>query len=1169
MSLQPQRNAIRHALMLNEPDALKRFESWTPSDTTRQSISNSATQLIEQVRASRQNNLMESMLAEYGLSTEEGVALMCLAEAMLRVPDSETMDALIEDKVADANWASHRGQSPSSFINASTWGLMLTGKLLSDQDSSGVMKHVRSLIKRMSEPVIRTVVGEMLKRLGSQFVLGQTIDEAMKIAAKQEAKGYTYSYDMLGEGAKTFADAERYERSYRDTILAITPFCTHAKVADNPGISVKLSALYPRYEFAQHDEVMRVMVPKVIELARLAAQANMGFNIDAEEVDRLDLSLDIIQAILADESLENWQGLGVVVQAYGKRAPEVLDWLYALATQLDRHIMVRLVKGAYWDAEIKRVQVQGLSAFPVYTQKVHTDIAYLSCAQKLLTMTDRIYPQFATHNAHSISAILKFVSDQSSPVDYEFQRLHGMGEALHDVVLQQYKTHCRIYAPVGPHQNLLAYLVRRLLENGANGSFVHQLADERIPAHTVATDPWDRLSQTQSLANAHIRSAEHLFEPQRANSHGIDITDPLALVQLANQRDPVKAQLFGQVGVGQAIINPSDLSDTVGWVLQADTETIQSAIARAHAAQPAWARTPVSERATCINRFADLMEAHAPQLYGILAREAGKTLADAVAEVREAVDFCRYYAAQSHHYAQASPRGVISCISPWNFPLAIFSGQIVAALVTGNAVLAKPAEQTPIIAQYAVDLMHQAGVPQDVVQLLCGDGSTVGAALTADSRIAGVCFTGSGVTAKRIQTSMVAHLAADAMLIAETGGLNAMMVDSSALPEQVVRDVIASAFQSAGQRCSALRVLYVQEDVAEGVVEMIQGAMDTLHIGNPWDLSTDVGPVIDAQAQAELMGYLDECERQGRLMKRLPVPNSGHFVTPAMVHVSGIEDMGKEMFGPILHVATFKANEWAQVVERINTKGYGLTLGVHSRIDGRVDTVCQDAHVGNIYVNRNQIGAVVGSQPFGGHGLSGTGPKAGGCLYLSRFVKGLSDIKMMDSIKADRIARISAVLKPADQVVWAQAIHICQSLNFSTQHLPGPTGELNEYQIIPRGTVLCLGGSEPQDLLLQVLIAGVCGNQVRVIDSASWVFELAQVMDLTLVKDWRVSEVDAVAYFGHDSTAQSLLQKLIVDERVIPLISQPEQVSLWVHEKHVCTDTTAAGGNATLLAQAE
>ncbi|MDZ4094337.1 MAG: bifunctional proline dehydrogenase/L-glutamate gamma-semialdehyde dehydrogenase PutA, partial [Paracoccaceae bacterium] len=789
----------------------------------RDRIANAGAELVRRIRASVKPGLMEVFLAEYGLSTEEGISLMCLAEALLRVPDAETMDALIEDKIAPSDWGRHLGKSASSLVNASTWALMLTGKVLEDAEP-GVVGHLRAAVKRLGEPVIRTAVSRAMKEMGRQFVLGETITAAMKRATELEAKGYTYSYDMLGEAARTEADARRYHLSYSRAITAIAAACKSRDIRENPGISVKLSALHPRYEVAKRDRVMAELVPRVRALAGLAKAAGLGFNIDAEEADRLALSLQVIEEVLKDPSLAGWDGFGVVVQAYGRRAGAVIDWLYALAERLDRRIMVRLVKGAYWDAEVKRAQVLGLHSFPVFTRKQATDVSYIANARKLLGMTDRIYPQFATHNAHTVAAVLDMATDMTA---FEFQRLHGMGERLHDIVLADSGTRCRIYAPVGAHRDLLAYLVRRLLENGANSSFVNQIVDEDVPPAVVAACPLNAMAALTPVESPAIAPGPAIFGP-RVNSRGFDLTDSADLAVIEAARAPhvtaqfeARPRLSGPVagGLRHEARNPAT-GDVIGHVLPASAPDVDTALTAART----WQAAP-AERAEVLRRAADLYEAEFGPIFALLAREAGKSLADAVGELREAVDFLRFYAEGAAALA-APARGVFVCISPWNFPLAIFTGQIAAALAAGNAVIAKPAEQTPLIAAFAVDLMLRAGVPATALQLLPGDGAVVGAALTRDARVGGVAFTGSTETALMIRRSMADHLDPSAPLIAETGGLNAMLVDSTALPEQAVRDILASAFQSAGQRCSALRCLYVQEDVADTLQEMLFGAMD-------------------------------------------------------------------------------------------------------------------------------------------------------------------------------------------------------------------------------------------------------------------------------------------------------------------------------------------------------
>ncbi|MFN3576509.1 MAG: bifunctional proline dehydrogenase/L-glutamate gamma-semialdehyde dehydrogenase PutA, partial [Tabrizicola sp.] len=1032
----------------------------------RAAIAADAADLVRRIRASARPGLMEVFLAEYGLSTDEGIALMCLAEALLRVPDAETMDALIEDKIAPSDWGRHLGKSASSLVNASTWALMLTGKVLDDREG-GIAGALRGAVRRLGEPVIRTAVSRAMKEMGRNFVLGETIDKAMDRAEELEAKGYSYSYDMLGEAARTEADARRYHLAYSSAITAIARAARGNDIRTNPGISVKLSALHPRYEVAKRTRVMEELVPRVRALATLAKAAGLGFNIDAEEADRLALSLEVIEATLSDPALKGWDGFGVVVQAYGRRAGAVIDWLHALATRLDRRIMVRLVKGAYWDAEVKRAQVMGLTSFPVFTRKQATDVSYIANARKLLSLTDRIYPQFATHNAHTVAAVLHLARDMGlSPMDFEFQRLHGMGERLHDIVLTEQGTRCRIYAPVGAHRDLLAYLVRRLLENGANSSFVNQIVDEDVPPETVAACPLTAVEALPAIPNPALATGPKLFGARR-NSRGWDLTDAADLAAIDAARAPfadarmeAAPRLAGRVAGGPrlAVLNPAT-GLPVGHVTTAGLPDVDTAL---RLAEPWSAAAP--ERATVLNRAADRLEADFGRIFALLAREAGKTLPDAVAELREAVDFLRYYAAQA---GQPNPaRGVFACISPWNFPLAIFCGQIGAALAAGNAVLAKPAEQTPLIACLAVDHLLAAGVPATALQLLPGDGS-VGAALTRDPRVNGVAFTGSTETAQAIRRSMAAHLDPTAPLIAETGGLNAMLVDSTALPEQAVRDIIASGFQSAGQRCSALRCLYVQEDVAETVTEMLFGAMDELSLGDPWDLATDIGPVIDAEAQAGIRAYVDAARAEGRVLKALTAPGQGTFVAPTVLSVNGIQDMPREIFGPVLHIATFKAAEIDRVIAAINATGYGLTFGLHSRIDDRVQHIVDGLRVGNTYVNRNQIGAVVGSQPFGGEGLSGTGPKAGGPHYLARFTRAPTPAAIPDDATTSVGELGKALAAP-----WPVLAPI-------TEDMPGPTGESNRLTLTPRAPLVCLGPGRSAALAQAEAVRRLGGHAVE------------------------------------------------------------------------------------------
>ncbi len=1150
MSSSPLRTAIDAAIYAPEAPVLARLVAEAGlAGKDRARISAHAADLVRQIRASSEPGLMEVFLAEYGLSTDEGIALMCLAEALLRVPDADTIDALIEDKIAPSDWGKHLGQSASSLVNASTWALLLTGRVLDDRKRglSGVM---RGAIKRLGEPVIRAAVARAMREMGRQFVLGEDIAAAMTRAKGMQAKGFTYSYDMLGEAARTEADARTYHLAYSRAIAAIATHCTHDSVAQNPGISVKLSALHPRYEVAQSARVMEELVPRVRALALLAKAAGMGFNIDAEEADRLALSLDVIEAVLGDPALRDWDGFGVVVQAYGQRAGHVLDWLHDLAVRLDRRIMVRLVKGAYWDAEIKRAQVEGMDGFPVFTRKAATDISYIANARKLLGMTDRIYPQFATHNAHTVAAVLDLARSMGrSTQDFEFQRLHGMGETLHTIVLDAEKTRCRIYAPVGAHEDLLAYLVRRLLENGANSSFVNQIVDEEVPPEQVAACPFDTFAKGMS-----IRTGAELFAPARRNSAGWDITHAPTLARIETGRGAFRNTIWNSAALvsgarksQKSNIKAADSRESLdpatgmpcGLLRDASPEQIAAALA---AARP-W-DAPVGDRASALERAADAYEANAPEFFALLAREAGKTLADAVGEVREAVDFLRYYAAEARSAGELPARGIWTCISPWNFPLAIFTGQIAAALAAGNGVLAKPAEQTGLIAHRAVTLLLAAGVPEASLQLLPGGGA-VGAALTSDGRVNGVAFTGSTATARKIRAAMAAHCAPGTPLIAETGGLNAMVVDSTALPEHAVRDIVNSAFRSAGQRCSALRCLYIQEDIAPKLLKMLKGAMDELRLGDPWELRTDVGPVIDVAAARTIQDHIDAAEREGRVLHRLKTPPQGHFIAPTVIRVAGIGDLDREIFGPVLHVATFAAGELPQVIEAINATGYGLTFGLHTRIDDRVQTIVESVHAGNIYVNRNQIGAVVGSQPFGGEGLSGTGPKAGGPDYLPRFRK---------PAKAGAAA---AWPGPADISALERALKAPQaSPEQPVRDMPGPTGESNRLRRHPRGPILCMGPGAQAAAAQVAAVQALGGTGISAGGSLS-ASQLAGLNGLATVLWWGDARTGA-------DYEQALSQR---PGPIVALVCDQPDAAHVHHERHICIDTTASGGNAALLAE--
>lgn len=1136
---------------------LREEAGFTPQELQR--IFQRSVDLIQYMREDGKPGLMDLFLAEYGLSTNEGIALMCLAEALLRVPDRGTIDTLIEDKIAPYDWDDHFGKSQSALVNASTAALMLTGRVLDDDDSSSVLGLLNRTVKRLGEPVVRVAIKRAMTEMGDQFVLGQTIEEALRRGEAARKKGYLYSYDMLGEAALTATDAAAYFKSYAVAIEAIGTQSQNESIETSPGISVKLSALHPRFEFAQSDRLKKELVPRIKELALSARQYGIGLNIDAEEADRLIPTLGIFEALMRDPDLAGWDGLGLVIQAYGKRASAVIDWLYSAANRLDRRVMVRLVKGAYWDTEIKQAQVDGVLDFPVFTKRAATDISYMCCAKKLLSMTDRIYPQFATHNAQTAASVLELASDTQN---YEFQRLHGMGETLHNHLLQDAGVRSRIYAPVGPHKDLLAYLVRRLLENGANSSFVNQVIDRRLPAEQIAQDPFEKYQTGINRPPRGLKHPDQIYAPARLNSQGWDLRNPSDVQTIADARAPFAASTWHVEPIIAAdwngaetvnLTNPADPSDLVGSVVMASKPDAEAALA---AARP-WIEADARLRAATLNRISDLYETHFGELFSVLAREAGKTQMDAVAELREAVDFLRYYANRALELPTHNPAGIVSCISPWNFPLAIFTGQIAAALAAGNGVIAKPAEATPIIASLGVKLMHEAGVPAEVLQFLPGRGAIVGQALSGHPSVGGVCFTGSTPTAQSINRTLSNSARADAFLIAETGGLNAAIIDSTALPEQAVRDVIASAFQSAGQRCSALRCLYVQSDIADGFMEMLIGAMEELELGSPWDLATDIGPVINETARDGIQNYIDDAEREGRLVKQLPAPKPGHFVGPAILSVDSIKDLPREIFGPVLHVARFEADKFDDVVNDINSAEYGLTFGLHTRIDERVKDISDQLAVGNIYINRNQVGAIVGSQPFGGEGLSGTGPKAGGPHYVRRFTK---VAKGGSAPYPTTTLSVEAVQTAIDRFEQTPPTRL------SLTSLPGPTGEKNELSIWPRGLILCLGPSL-EDARRQVGLARSVGCPAFAIAPGAQAPDgIDGVLDLQSLRE--LDGIKAVALWANDESVREARRALSARQgEIIPLISGINIEDYAIVERHTCVDTTAAGGNASLLSK--
>ncbi len=1009
------RDTITNAYRMDEADCIKRLipaASLTEAELAH--ITEVATALVIETRHYKQKQgKIDTLLHQYDLSTDEGIALMCLAEALLRIPDKATVDKFISDKLSTVDWKNHLSSGHSLFVNAATWSLLLTGKIYAPtlDNEQGFANSLKRGTSKVGVTMIRPIIMQMMKAIGNQFVTGETITAALEQAHLLESKGYRFSYDMLGEAARTADDATRYFTAYSQAIDAIGQAATGSSPADNPGISVKLSALHPRYEFAKRARVMKELPQRLLTLALQAKKYNIGFTVDAEEADRLDLSLDIIEQVFSDPSLSNWEGFGLAVQAYQKRAFYLIDWLAALSKQNGKRIMVRLVKGAYWDAEIKISQMLGFSGYPVFTRKNTTDVSYLACAKKLFAHLDCFYPQFATHNAYSAAAVLEMGANLPRAA-YELQCLHGMGRPLYDQIVDNTKWNrpVRIYAPVGTHKELLGYLVRRLLENGANTSFVNILANDKIPMDKIVFDPVLRIDALAQKPHPHIPLPEGIYGDWK-NSLGIDLSNRLEQAYFMQQRDAALREPWiaasivnGEVLFDKnksAALSPSDKNNVIGEVCKADSADVENAIATAHAAEKKWAAVPVSERANILERAAELYQQAMPSFAAILSAEGGKCVNDCLSEIRETIDYCRYYAfcarknlapvtlpgpTGEHNQLSLHPRGVIACISPWNFPLAIFTGQIVAALVAGNPVIAKPAQQTPLISFKSVQILHEAGIPKDVLQLLIGSGQLIGTALTSDPRIAGVMFTGSTETAKFIEKTLANRSGPIAMFVAETGGQNTMIVDSSALPEQAVFDIAQSAFNSAGQRCSALRVLFVQEDIAETLLAMLKGYMQELTIGEPQHLCTDIGPVIDEGARQMLQDHFTKMRNQATLIAEVPMEKTlpGSYFTPCAFELSDLSILEGEIFGPILHVIRYRADELDKVMDSIIQTGYGLTLGIHSRIDATIQYIASRMPVGNIYVNRNMIGAVVGVQPFGGERLSGTGPKAGGPHYLPR-----------------------------------------------------------------------------------------------------------------------------------------------------------------------------------------
>ncbi|MEO8278860.1 MAG: trifunctional transcriptional regulator/proline dehydrogenase/L-glutamate gamma-semialdehyde dehydrogenase [Ideonella sp.] len=1170
--------------------------------------------------------LVQGLLQEYALSSQEGVALMCLAEALLRIPDAATRDALIRDKIADGHWQAHAGRSPSMFVNAATWGLLLTGKLVATHSETRLSSVLSRLIGKGGEPLIRKGVDMAMRLMGEQFVTGETIRQALEHARELEADGFRYSYDMLGEAALTDHDAQRYRASYEQAIHAIGKASAGRGVYDGPGISIKLSALHPRYVRAQRARVFDELYPVLRDLSLLARRYDIGLNIDAEEADRLDLSLDLLERLCFEPALAGWNGIGFVVQAYQKRCPFVIDFVVDLAQRSGHRLMVRLVKGAYWDSEIKRAQIDGLEGYPVFTRKAYTDVSYLACARKLLAAPDAVYPQFATHNAQTLAAIYQMAEPSTyAPGQYEFQCLHGMGEPLYEQVVGPIESGklgrpCRIYAPVGSHETLLAYLVRRLLENGANTSFVNRIADRTLTIEELVRDPVSIVEELGAregqigLPHPAIGLPVDLYGSERLNSIGRDLSNEACLTELeqalqagasvAWQAAPMLAEpmqrLAGADG-WQRALNPADRRDVVGRVRDATPAEVESALHAAAAFAPSWANTDPAVRATALEAAASRMQHAMDTLIGLLIREAGKTASNACSEVREAIDFLRFYARQSRlelALGSHQPLGPVVCISPWNFPLAIFTGQIAAALAAGNPVLAKPAEQTPLIAAEAVRMLWEAGIPPAALQLLPGPGETVGASLVDDGRVMGVLFTGSTEVARVLQRSLANRVDANGRavtLIAETGGQNAMIVDSSALAEQVVADVVASAFDSAGQRCSALRVLCVQEEAADRVLEMLRGAMAQLRIGNPGLLATDVGPVIDAEAKATIERHIDAMRAKSRRVHQ-PIHTAselarlGSFVAPTLIELEGLGDLQREVFGPVLHFLRYKRQALDALLEQINGTGYGLTLGLHTRIDETIDRVTSAAHAGNVYVNRNMVGAVVGVQPFGGEGLSGTGPKAGGPLYLHRLLAYRANQPMADVLARPEGSAAASTGEPTVALLalqqWAERIGraplavLCgrfaaASASGTTRALRGPTGESNLYTLLPRRAVLCLADDEADRLVQLAAVLGVGSRAVWPTGAQALRESLPQAVrdSIVIAHDWTSPNVVFDAVLLHGSEAALRETCLALAQRTGPIIGvqrlPPGQTNIALErlllERSVSINTAAAGGNASLM----
>lgn len=1205
----PMRAAIATWLRVDEALAVSQLRLNRTADDTahRAATDRLARLLVHELRHRRRTaNGIHALMHEFSLSSQEGVALMCVAEALLRIPDSRTAQDLIIDKISQGDWEAHLGNAPSLFVNAATWGLMLTGSVVSGTSKQGMTAALKAVIARGGKPVVLRGMSLAMRLLGGQFVAGRTIGEALQRTSDAAAKGYRHSFDMLGEAALTSEDAQRYLLAYEEAIHAVGARAQGLPTAERPGVSIKLSALHPRYEYAQHSRVMRELVPHVLQLAQLAAVYDIPLHIDAEEADRLELSLDVLEALMAAPVLRQFHGIGFVVQAYQKRAPAVIDYLAGRARRSGRRLQVRLVKGAYWDAEIKRAQESGLSGYPVWTRKAHTDACYLACAEKLLAAADVIFPQFATHNAHSVAWIWHRAR-AAGVTHYEFQCLYGMGEPLFDQLVGSDRREgvpqvcCRVYAPVGEHASLLAYLVRRLLENGANSSFIHRILDEDLPVDALVADPFEETARNGGMPHPAIPLPPDLFGLQRRNSQGLDLNDretsQVLVRDMRNAADtlPVASPLLAVPAQPEppfCITDPASRQQCIGTACFASAQDVDAALDVAAHYAPVWSKIDGLHRKAILERAAQGIEDSRSVLIALLCNEAGRTIPNGVAEVREAVDFLRYYASQIP-FLNGVPLGPVACISPWNFPLAIFVGQIAGALAAGNVVLAKPAEQTPLVALAATDLLHEAGVPREALQLLLGLGETVGARLIEDERVRAVLFTGSNTVAASIHRvlsrRMEEHLA-DIPLVAETGGQNAMIVDSSALPEQVVQDAMLSAFDSAGQRCSALRILCLQEENADVVIHMLRAAIAERSIGHPTQLSTDIGPLIDASAYERVRQHVERMAARGHEVVQMPVPMAcrhGSFYPPTILFINSVSEIGPEVFGPVLHVLRYRRERLPDLVDSLNATGYGLTLGIQSRIDATVDAIVSAARVGNVYVNRNMIGAAVGVQPFGGDGLSGTGPKAGGPLYLHRLQRdsvprlvlpgdamansALPALQGSMSGTNDAALRWQVFLRNRQEawLVERFAQYCTEALSGKAFDLPGPTGERNTLVFVSRGAVLC-AASTVAALLHQLCAVIATQNVPWLTASSSALLPPGCPIDKKVWHQGGTGERAQPRFVLSDAESLPSIHTCCNDTsvRIVPvLVTGNVPIPVWrlSLEKTITVNTAAHGGNVSLM----